>query len=70
MGIIKKPYEISLWEDILTFKYEDGTETEGVIENGHGPVVHQYYKERKMLHQSYIYSFSSSNGIELQPNQV
>ena len=48
MGVIKKPYEISLWEDILTFKYEDGTETEGAIENGHGPVIHQYYKERKI----------------------
>lgn len=48
MGVIKKPYEISLWEDMLTFKYEDGTETEGAIENGHGPVVHQYYKERKI----------------------
>ena len=48
MGITKKPYEISLWEDILTIVYEDGTETEGVIENGHGPVIAQYYKERKI----------------------
>ena len=48
MGIIKKPYEISLWEDILTIVYEDGSETEGVIENGHGAVVAQYYKERKI----------------------
>lgn len=48
MGILKKPYEISLWEDILTFIYQDGTETEGSIENGHGPVINQYYKERKI----------------------
>lgn len=46
MDIIKKPYEISLWEDVLAFKYQDGTETEEIIENGHGPVVVQYYKER------------------------
>ena len=46
MDIIKKPYEVSLWEDILTFKYQDGSETEEKIENGHGPVVAQYYKER------------------------
>lgn len=48
MGILKKPYEISLWEDVLTFRYQDGTETEGSIENGHGPVTNQYYKERKI----------------------
>ena len=48
METIKKPYEISLWEDILTIKYEDGSETEGSIETGHGPVVAQYYKERKI----------------------
>ena len=46
MEIITKPYEISLWEDVLTFKYQTGEETEGQIENGHGPVVAQYYKER------------------------
>ena len=48
MELLKKPYEISLWEDILTFVYEDGEETEGRIENGHGMVVAQYYKERKL----------------------
>jgi hypothetical protein len=48
MDTIRKPYEISLWEDILTIKYEDGSETEDTIENGHGPVVAQYYKERKI----------------------
>jgi hypothetical protein len=46
MEIITKPYEISLWEDVLTFKYQTGEETEGQIENGHGPVVAQYYKEQ------------------------
>ena len=45
MEIITRPYEISLWEDVLTFKYQTGEETEGQIENGHGPVVAQYYKE-------------------------
>ena len=46
MDIVRKPYEISLWEDVLTFVYADGSETETKIENGHGPVVAQYYKER------------------------
>lgn len=48
MDLIRKPYEISLWEDILTFVYEDGKETEGKVENGHGAVTAQYYKERKI----------------------
>jgi hypothetical protein len=28
MEILRKPYELSLWEDILTFVYEDGYESE------------------------------------------
>ena len=48
MELLKKPYEISLWEDVLTFVYEDGSETEEKIENGHGAVITQYYKERKI----------------------
>ena len=48
MGILKKPYEISLWEDILVFVYENGVITEEKIEDGHGQVVNQYYKERKI----------------------
>jgi hypothetical protein len=48
MDLVRKPYEISLWEDILTFVYEDEKETEGRVENGHGAVVAQYYKERKI----------------------
>ena len=37
MSVIKKPYEISLWEDVLTFKY-----------NKDGEVVAQYYDEQKI----------------------
>jgi hypothetical protein len=48
MAIVKKPYEISLWEDILTFKYSDGYTSEGAVEEGHGSIIAQYYKERKM----------------------
>lgn len=48
MSVIKKPYEISLWEDILTFVYQDGTTSEGKVINGHGAVTAQYYKERKI----------------------
>ena len=53
MSIIKKPYEISLWEDILTFvvRNKDGVEEsyEGSIpENATGQVIAQYYKERKI----------------------
>ena len=48
MAIIKKPYEISLWEDILTFKYSDGYTSEVADEEGHGSIIAQYYKERKM----------------------
>lgn len=48
MDIIRKPYEISLWEDILTFVYEDGFESEGEIVNEHGAVIAQYYKEQKL----------------------
>ena len=48
MAIIKKPYEISLWEDILTFKYSDEYTSEEVVEEGHGSIIAQYYKERKI----------------------
>ena len=48
MDIFKKPYELSLWEDVLTFIYEDGFETEGEIINNHGKVATQYYKEQKI----------------------
>ena len=48
MDIFKKPYELSLWEDVLCFVYENGFIGEGAIENGHGAVLHQFYKERKL----------------------
>lgn len=48
MEILRKPYELSLWEDILTFVYEDGYESERQIIEGHGAVKAQYYKERKL----------------------
>ena len=46
MDIIKKPYEISLWEDVLTFVYQDGAESQEKIIDDHGKVIAQYYKER------------------------
>ena len=55
MELLKKPYEISLWEDVLTFVYEDGSETEEKIENGHGAVITQYYKERKISRICAVY---------------
>ena len=48
MGIIKKPYEISLWEDVLTFVYKDGFESTEKIVSDHGEVIAQYYDERKI----------------------
>lgn len=47
-NLFKKQYEISLWEDVLSFVYEDGTIGEEVIEDGHGAVVAQFFKERKI----------------------
>lgn len=53
MDIFKKPYELSLWEDVLTFVISDNdgniTEYENSIPSGTtGNVVNQYYKERKI----------------------
>lgn len=53
MDILKKPYEISLWEDVLTFVVTraDGiiTEFEGSVpEDTVGHVTAQYYKEKKI----------------------
>jgi hypothetical protein len=47
-GILRKPYEISLWDDDLAFKYEDGEISIGSVIDGHGPVIAQFYKERKI----------------------
>lgn len=49
MELFKKPYEISLWEDILTFVVKNGnyiTEYEESLEGAVGQVIAQYYKER------------------------
>ena len=49
MELIKKPYEISLWEDVLTFVVKNGnyiTEYEESLEGTVGQVIAQYYKER------------------------
>jgi hypothetical protein len=49
MELFKKPYEISLWEDVLTFVVKNGnyiTEYEESLEGAVGQVIAQYYKER------------------------
>lgn len=46
--ILKKPYEISLWKDILTFRDINGKESEGSISEDLTTIAHQYYKERKI----------------------
>ena len=51
-NMIKKPYEISLWDDVLVFVVENnGTKVEyeqSIPEDAIGKVVAQYYKERKL----------------------
>ena len=51
-NIFNKPYEISLWEDVLTFVVQgaDGiTEYEEKIPSeASGQVIAQYFKERKI----------------------
>ena len=49
MDLLKKPYEISLWEDVLTFVVQNGDyidEYEESLEDAVGQVIAQYYKER------------------------
>lgn len=49
MDIFKKPYELSLWEDVLTFVVKNGnyiTEYYESLEGAVGQVIAQYYKER------------------------
>lgn len=49
MELLRKPYEISLWEDVLTFVVKNGeyiNEYEESLEGVIGQVVAQYYKER------------------------
>lgn len=47
MELFKKPYEISLWDDVLNFEYENGATSENKVIEGQGAVKRQYYKERK-----------------------
>ena len=47
MELFKKPYEISLWDDVLIFEYESGEPSENKVVEGQGAVKRQYYKERK-----------------------
>ena len=49
MDLLKKPYEISLWEDVLTFVVQNGDhiiEYEESLKDAVGQVIAQYYKER------------------------
>jgi hypothetical protein len=53
MDITRKPYEISLWEDVLTFVVQraDGIKIEyeeKIPSDASGQVIAQYYKERKI----------------------
>lgn len=53
MDILRKPYEISLWEDVLTFvvRRADGIKIEyeeKIPSDATGQVIAQYYKERKI----------------------
>jgi hypothetical protein len=53
MDIARKPYEISLWEDVLTFVVQraDGIKIEyeeKIPSDASGQVIAQYYKERKI----------------------
>lgn len=51
MENLKRPYEISLWEDILTFVVDnegDIIKYEGSLEGAIGQVKAQYYQERKI----------------------
>lgn len=45
--VFKQPYEISLWDDRLTFVFDDGTEANDFVEIG-GALAAQYYKEIKL----------------------
>ena len=53
MAILKSPYEISLWEDVLVFVVEAGDSSiieyeRSLPENVQGQVKAQYYKEKKI----------------------
>lgn len=46
MELSKKPYEISLWDDVLIFEHENGI-SENTPDNDLGAVTNHYYKEQK-----------------------
>ena len=53
MAILKSPYEISLWEDVLVFVVEAGDSSiikyeKNLPENAQGQVKAQYYEEKKI----------------------
>jgi hypothetical protein len=48
MNLIKLPYEISVWDDILTIVDTNGNEHDGFIDLSEITVSAQYYKERKL----------------------
>lgn len=48
MNLIKLPYEISVWDDVLTVVDTNGNEHDGFIDLSRITVSAQYYKERKL----------------------
>ena len=46
--LFKKPYEISLWEEVLTFIDEDGNLHTTITEEIDKPIIAQYYDEKKV----------------------
>ena len=47
-NILKKPYEISLWDDVLTFVDINGNKSEGEITSNLSTIAAQYYQEKKL----------------------
>lgn len=46
--ILKKPYEISIWEDVLTFIGESGATYTVIDDSVNEPIIAQFYDERKL----------------------
>lgn len=46
--LIKKPYEISVWEDVLTFVDNQGNLITSIPEDYSQPLITQFYDERKI----------------------
>ena len=47
-NLLKKPYEISIWEDVLTFIGKSGTLYTKIDESVTEPIIAQFYDERKV----------------------